>query len=66
MSTLGADTISHGKLFQSLIIRCEKLCPLVEVLKQLLKSLSPLERAGLMLTVKNYSLSTDTKLFKIL
>ena len=52
MSTLGADTISHGKLFQSLIIRCEKLCPLIEVLKQLLKSLSPLERVGLVLTVK--------------
>jgi len=49
MSTLGADTISHGKLFQSLIIRCEKLCPLVEVLKRPLKSLSPLERVGLVL-----------------
>ena len=52
MSTLGADTISHGKLFQSLIIHCEKLCPLVEVLKRLLKSLSQLERVGLVLTVK--------------
>jgi len=62
MSTLGVDTISHG----SCSIRCEKLCPLVEVLKRLLKSLSPLERLGLVLTVKKKSLSMDTKLFKIL
>ena len=53
MSTLGADTISHGKLSQLLMIRCEKLCPLVEVLKRFLKSMSPLEHVWLVLTVKN-------------
>ena len=36
ISALGADTISKGRVFQSLITLCEKLCPLIVVLNRLL------------------------------
>jgi len=36
INTLGADITSEGKVFQSLMILCEKLCPLTVVLKRFL------------------------------